>query len=115
MRLAQCHGDQARFEPGTPWSVFPDANHYASPPSILWEGGCINGPGHMTKMAITPIYGKTLKNLHNQIKSPLNLKLGMQHQGLKLYKVYINDHPGLTLAYFTVRPIGSLIRLDEEN
>ena len=31
------------------------------------------------------------------------LKLGMQHQGLKLYKVYINDDPGLTLTYFTAR------------
>ena len=31
-----------------------------------WEGGtkvCINGPGHMTKMAAMPIYGKNLKNL----------------------------------------------------
>ena len=27
-------------------------------------------------------------------------KLGMFHLGLKLYKVYINDDPGLTLAYF---------------
>ena len=31
------------------------------------------------------------------------LKLGMQHQGLKLYKVYINDDPGLTLTYFMAR------------
>ena len=31
------------------------------------------------------------------------LKLGMQHQGLKLYKVYINSDPGLTLTYFTAR------------
>ena len=31
------------------------------------------------------------------------LKLGMQHQGLKLYKVHINDDPGLTLTYFTAR------------
>ena len=31
------------------------------------------------------------------------LKLGVQHQGLKLYKVYINDDPGLTLTYFTAR------------
>ena len=29
------------------------------------------------------------------------LKLGMYHWGLKLYKVYINDDPGLTLTYFT--------------
>ena len=34
---------------------------------------------------------------------PMILKLGMQHQGLKLYKVYINDDPGLTLIYNTTR------------
>ena len=28
-------------------------------------------------------------------------KLGLQHRGLKLYKVYINDDPVLTLTYFT--------------
>ena len=28
------------------------------------------------------------------------LKLGMQHCGLKLYKVYINGDPWLTLSYF---------------
>ena len=31
------------------------------------------------------------------------LKLGMQHWGLKLYKVCINSDPGLTLTYFTAR------------
>ena len=31
------------------------------------------------------------------------LKLGMWHWGLKLYKDYINDDPGLTLTYFTAR------------
>ena len=30
-------------------------------------------------------------------------KLGMLDQGLKLYKVIINDDPGLTLTYFTTR------------
>ena len=29
------------------------------------------------------------------------LKLGMQHRGLKRYKVCINGDPGLTLNYFT--------------
>ena len=33
----------------------------------------------------------------------MTLKLGMKHQGLKLYKVYINDDPGLTLTYFMAR------------
>ena len=31
------------------------------------------------------------------------LKFGLQHLGIKLYKVYINDDPGLTLTYFTAR------------
>ena len=31
------------------------------------------------------------------------LKLGMSHWGLKLYKVYIKDDPGLTLTYFMAR------------
>ena len=31
------------------------------------------------------------------------LKVGMRHQGLKLYKIFINDDPGLTLTYFTAR------------
>ena len=35
--------------------------------------------------------------------SPMILKLGMQHQRLKFYKVYINGDPGLTLTYFTAR------------
>ena len=36
------------------------AKFYVEPP---WEGGmkvCINGPGHMTKMAARPIYDKNL-------------------------------------------------------
>ena len=31
------------------------------------------------------------------------LKLGRYHWGHKLYKVHINDDPGLTLTYFTAR------------
>ena len=47
------------FSSETTWPI--KAKFYAEPP---WEGGtkvCINGPGHMTKMAATPIYGKNLK------------------------------------------------------
>ena len=33
----------------------------------------------------------------------MTLKVGMQHSGLKLYKVYKNDDIGLTLTYFTSR------------
>ena len=67
-----------------------------------WDGGtkvCLNGPGHMTKMATMPIYGKRLKK-----SSPMALKLGsMQHRLLKYYQVCSNDYPGLTLTYFTAR------------
>ena len=43
----------------TAWPI--KAKFYVKPP---WEGGtkvCINGPGHMTKMAAMPINGKNLK------------------------------------------------------
>ena len=47
------------FSSETTWPI--KAKFYVEPP---WEGGtkvCINGPGHMTKMAAMPIYGKNLK------------------------------------------------------
>ena len=54
--------------PSTIWNVFYSetawpitTKFYVEPP---WEGGTkvyINGPGHMTKMAAMPIYGKNLK------------------------------------------------------
>ena len=62
-----------------------------------------NGPGHMTKMAATPIYGKTLKIFFSGTKRPMTLKLGMQHWVLEYYQICSNDDPGLTLTYFTAR------------
>ena len=47
------------FSSETAWPI--KAKFYVGPP---WEGGtkvCINGPGHTTKMAAMPIYGKNLK------------------------------------------------------
>ena len=44
-----------------------------------WDEGtkvCSNGPGHMTKKADMPIYGKNLKNFSGT-KRPMTLKLGM--------------------------------------
>ena len=43
----------------TTWPI--KVKFYVEPP---WEGGTkvyINGPGHMTKVAAMPIYGKNLK------------------------------------------------------
>ena len=47
------------FSSETSWPI--KAKFYVEPP---WEEGTkvyINGPGHMTKMAAMPIYGKNLK------------------------------------------------------
>ena len=47
------------FSSETAWPI--KAKFYVEPP---WEGGTkvyIDGPGHMTKMAAMPIYGKNLK------------------------------------------------------
>ena len=51
---------------------------YVEPP---WEGGTkvyINGPGHMTKMAATPIYGKNPSKIFlSRTGGPIFTKLGM--------------------------------------
>ena len=50
--------DEFKFQNQMAWPV--KAKLYVEPP---WEGGTkvyINGPGHMTKMAGRPIYGKNL-------------------------------------------------------
>ena len=69
-----------------------------------WEIGkkvYINGPGHMTRMATTPIYDENLQKSFPTELSPMIMKLGMEHYELTLYTVYINDDPELTLTYFT--------------
>ena len=71
-----------------------------------WDGGtnvCSTGTGHMTKMAAMPLYGKTLKIFFSGTKTPMTLKLDMQHWVLEYYQVCSNDDPGLTLIYFTAR------------
>ena len=39
------------------------------------------------------------------------LKLGMQHQGRKIYKVCINGVSGLTLTFLTARSMGIQVYL----
>ena len=58
---------------------------------------CINGQGHMTKMAAMAINSK------NRTRRPMILKLGMKHLRMELYTVFINHDPGMTLTYFTAR------------
>ena len=66
----------------------------------------------MTKMATMTIYGKTFKNLLQNQKS---YDLETWHCGLKLYKVHVNDNPGLTLTYVTARSNWVTCTFDGEN
>ena len=63
----------------------------------------INGQGHMTKVAAMAINSKKLLKIFFSRTRPMILKLGMKHQAMKLYKVYINCDPWMTLTYFTAR------------
>ena len=80
------------------------AKFYVEPP---WVGGtlfCSQHPGHMTKMAATPIYGKNpSKIFFSRTGGPIFTKLGMQHRRLQPIIVCSNDDPGVTLTYFTAR------------
>ena len=64
------------FSSETAWPI--KVKFYVEPP---WEGGTkvfINGPGHMTKMAATPIYGKKpSKIFFSRTGGPIFMKLGM--------------------------------------
>ena len=64
------------FSSETAWPI--KAKFYVEPP---WEGGTkvyINGPGHMTKMAATPIYGKNPSKIFiSRTGGPIFTTLGM--------------------------------------
>ena len=65
---------------------------------------CSNGPGHMTKVAAMPIYGKNpLKIFFSRTRRPMTLGLGMLHRGCGAYQVCSNNDPRLTLTYLTSR------------
>ena len=64
----------------------------------------INNPGHMTKMAARPIYGKNLSKIFfSGTSGQISRKLGLKHQWLKYYNVYINHDPVMTLTQFMAR------------
>ena len=63
------------FSSETAWPI--KVKFYVEPP---WEGGTkvyINGPGHMTKMAAMPIYGKNPSKIFSRTDVPIFMKLGM--------------------------------------
>ena len=51
----------------------------------------------MTKMAAMPMYGKNPSKIFSGTGGPISTKLGMKHQWLKYYNVYINHDPVMTL------------------
>ena len=64
----------------------------------------INNPGHMTKMATMPIYGKNpSKSFFSGTTGPISMKLGMKLRELEYYNVFINYDLWMTLTYFTAR------------
>ena len=76
----------------TPFKHLLLRNHLANQIQISYEASmgwgnkyCSNGPGHMTKMATIPIYGKHLKKkkTFSSTKRPMNLNLGMHHRVLE--------------------------------
>ena len=60
----------------------------------------INNPGHMTKMAAMPIYGKNPSKIFFRTGGSISKKLGMKHRWLKYYNVHINHDPVITLTFF---------------
>ena len=55
--------------------------------SLGWRNkSLLNGPGHLTKMAAMPIYGKNLKKIFSRTQRPMTLKLGMQHWVLEYHQ-----------------------------
>ena len=61
----------------------------------------INNPGHMTKMAAMPIYGKNpSKIFFSRTGGSISKKLCMKYRWLKYYNVYINHDPVMTLTFF---------------
>ena len=63
----------------TAWTI--KAKFYVEP---HWEGGTkvyINGPGHLTKMAATPICGKTFENLLLQNRRSYDLETWLVASG----------------------------------
>ena len=70
---------QFQTSPETTWPI--ELKFQMETPSDGGTKVCSNGPDHMTKMAATPIYGKSpLKNLQNQKADDLGtwyIALGM--------------------------------------
>ena len=88
LTLVQGHSDSTFSNIFSLETALPiEAKFYVAPP---WDTGtkvCSNGPGHMTKLAAIPIYGTILKIFFSGTKTPMTLKIGMQHWVLEYYQL----------------------------
>ena len=76
----------------------------------------INNPGHMTKMAAMPIYGKNpSKIFYSRTGGSISKKPGMKHRWLKYYNVHINHDPVMTLTFLQQGQHRSPMHLNREN
>ena len=76
---------------------------------------CVNGQGHMTIMVVMAINSKKLfKILFSRTIRAMILKFAMMHQALKLYKIYINHDPGMTLTFLRQGQLRSPMHLNGE-
>ena len=74
----------------------------------------------MTKMAVTPIIANIYETLLEKkiifrTGNTMFLKPCIDHQGLNVYNVNMNDDPGLTMTCFKARPNFVHLRLYGEN
>ena len=76
----------------TAWRI--EARFHVEP---LWVRGTkiySNGPSHMSKMTVMPIYGQNLlKVLFSKTYRLIAFELNIEQRGLMPYKVYSNDKP----------------------
>ena len=77
---------------------------------------CINGQGHMTKMAAMAINRKKpLKIFISRTRKPMISKLGMKHQAMELYKDCINHDPGMNLTFLQQGQLRPPMHLNGKN
>ena len=79
----------------------------------LWEGGTnvyINNPGHMTKMAAMPIYGKNpSKIFFSETNRLISRKLAIKHRWLKYYCKFGNFRVTFISRFFDFRIISETL------
>ena len=111
VRRPSVHNVQT-FSPLEPTGKF----HVAPPREGGTKGGTkdyINGQGHMTEMAATPINGK--KNFKNLLQNQRSNDLKTWHIASGTSSTYyINDDPGLTLTFLRQGQIWLLMQMNGE-